>query len=203
MSSIENIEAKLKLTGAKIILKNDFGIIYQSTGKEKQCIKITKTRKGIVITKESNISTISVSKHFIVLFDYELNAARIFVRNNPNNIALGIGEIYYISSYGKGAGQVFGWKIPWDSSIILVVSMENRLYMVNYSGKIMDITPKVQSPKPMIATMKFDSNKHRFYVGYGSERNATRPSTQTDYTIDRLILKTDRNFKNIEYFDTR
>lgn len=203
MGYIEDIEAKLNMTGSQVLLKNDFGIIYRNNSISMNCIKITRTKNGIVTTRENNVFDVSVSKHFITMFDDKLDTGRIFVKNSPNNIVADIGGVYYIVSCNEKGVSIYDWKIPWESPIILIVSMQNRLYMINYSGKIMDITPKTRTQEPMLAGITYDSKKHRFYVGYGFGKDDRGYGRKTLQIIDKLILKTDRNFKDITYFDFR
>lgn len=202
MRSIDDVEARLVMLGDTIVKKNDFGIIYRHNYGSMQCIKLTKTRNGIITTKEDNVSYVSVTKHFITIFDNKIeDLERIFVKTNPNNIIKHIGGVYYVVSCNLKGEMKYGWTIPWESPIILIVSMKNRLYMINYSGKMIDITPEVNITEPMLAGITFDSKNHRFYIGYRHGRGYGSNMKIAPKILDNIILKTDRDFKDIQYFN--
>lgn len=201
MSTISGTESKLKMLGNTILCKNGFVVVYRDPYKVTHTIKLTKTRNGVKTQIENGVQEYRISKYFMCIYDPFGNGDRIFVRNSEINLAKNIGSIYYTVAPNEQGETIFDEKIPWDSPILVVVSMKSRIYLINYTGKIIDITPKSKIEDGFNVAVTFDSKKHRYYIGFSMSRYDEKTRMRKVSVLNKIILATDRNLKDIKYFN--
>lgn len=200
MSTIDSLALKLNMLGNTIVSKNSFGIIYLDSNRDCHCIRITNTVKGEVRTLDSGIYGSNVSKHFIHLRDLDYNF-KLYVKNKTENLFDKLGDVYQIISCDSQGVAVFDGNIYPNSNVIIVLTIDGRLYMINYAGKIVNITPKIKTPAGVHAAIIFNAKLCVYYIGYSVGEYDANIFSKKATKIDKLILTTDKDFKDIQYFD--
>lgn len=192
---IQDTVNKLRMIGKDIKQHNPFGLIYQDKYGDMHLIKQTGSSQDNI----DGIVQYSMGKHFIAI-DREVEQA-------DSNKITRLRELY-IADYKdciKSAFDIFSIIYPngrysdrsakdiQDSKIVVVIDSVSRLYIINYSGKILDIS-KHYDHDPFKSLVVKENKDNTYAIGYEASMTKKSYEPKTNKVKQKLVVINSYNF---------
>lgn len=209
-NQVDRLKSKLKVLGFDIIDSNDFGIVYKKdSNSELNLLKITDNRTSQI----TGFDNYSMTKYFISTSSYNINMKEettgLYIKDlDINIIKKYIPGIIYSTD---GVETIQDKNVHGELPIIGFKSYnKNKLILINKLGKSIDISQYSTSDKHKTLgifkhTEIYGVDTGLYIIGYGSIRRKLEQkainSLRIPYTntVAEWFIKTDINFRNIQY----
>lgn len=197
--SIDKVLRKLKLLGCEIKEYNDFGVIYTERD-ELKLIKLTEFNGEVKQEKISGFDEYGVSKHFIEILQHGgWNLYRLYVKNLKEHVIDLSGKIAE-PIFNTGRVSVNGQRITGDTDALMYSIYDftsgNKLTLVNYEGKQLDITDPVKYNNDSMLSIEKQPDGN-YIVGYGKIAPECGKIYKWATRITDAVWIIDKEFKHI------
>lgn len=204
--TLRDLMSEANKRGLRILGTNAFGIVYEDNDNTLHLLKLTPIKNKVDIMHIAGFTGFGIARHFISLGYLEepwkdIFSQALFVKNSRTNL---IGRfrqssIQMISNDGIGskAGQVCGE----FEVICFEANKYNGIYAVNYLGKkinMSDYSERYYNIGTDLAILK-DSDTYK--IGYSDQSKSEKlyNGSFRYKKIDHTIMRTDKDFSNVEY----
>lgn len=200
---IQNMVSKLSILGAKILQHNPFCVIFELDG-ELKLIRLIHKRGKTITKEESEFNHYEMNDYFVLI----TNRGRIkglYTAYSQSSITQS--KIGKIASFDQESGLAVRG-LEGNSKLILFKNTADKLYIMNYKGRKLDITEcnekydiikKKTQDRPyngevsLHLGMVYNRLMDRYGIGYGlvSYENPRDITSKLVKRIDHLLFTTD------------
>ncbi len=161
---IKQIVSKMELVGVKVYSYNSFGIIYVLDG-QLVMLKLTYHKNKVTKQEIKDFDNFDMNEYFIYLTN-GVSSRGVYVGYKENDIVL-LSKVVNLTCYNEDL-KLSMPGLDGESKVILYRTLSNKLYIVNYKGKKVNITSYLRKDKSMRYGILYNKYKNRYIIGYES-----------------------------------
>lgn len=164
MEMIQRSVKKLSLLGAEVLEYNSFSILYK-VDEEIKLLRYVNKKGRLSIIEEEGITSFQINEHFTFIKSNMINKG-LYTKYCAGSLTRS--QFITITSFDIKNKLSFNLLCP-NAKVILLENAVGQLFVFNYKGKKLDITPYKREDNQFVLGIIYDCDTNRYVIGYGNE----------------------------------